>query len=218
MTNPGKNLQIGHGVYTASDEDALAKLFGEVFSRRDPPAYAVGLTAAEFEAFVRMFLPQAETDRLTLVVRSAETGEMVGALLTEDCAAEMPEGLDRLSQKFDPVFDILGQLSDEYWGNRPPRPGEAIHLFLLGIAENAAGRGVAQQLVTACLKLAASKGYQRAVTEATNQVSQHIFRKHGFGERVRRSYGDHRFNGRAFFESIVEHGGPILMDRSLNAG
>ena len=54
-----------------------------------------------------------------------------------------------------------------------------------------------------------------AVTEATNTTSQHIFRKLGFTERVRGSYADHRFRGRAVFRSIAEHGGPILMDRSL---
>jgi ribosomal protein S18 acetylase RimI-like enzyme len=218
MTTAPEKTQIEYGVCAASDVDAMANLLGEVFSRRDPPAYAVGITPPEFEAFVRLFCPKAITEGLTLVARSRDTGALVGALLTEDCASPMPEGMDGLSQKFDPVFDILGQLGADYWGDRAPCPGEAIHLFLLGVAETVAGRGVAQQLVTACLELGASRGYRLAVTEATNGVSQHIFRKHGFVERVRRSYGDHRFNGSAFFESIVEHRGPILMDRSLASG
>jgi len=215
MVNFPENTEIEYGVCAASDADAMAKLLGEVFSRRDPPAYAVGLTASEFEVFVRLLCPKAVTEGLTVIARSRDSGTLVGALLTEDCASAMPPGLEQLSPKFDPVFDILGQLGDEYWGGRPARPGESIHLFLLGVAESAAGRGVAQQLVTACLELGASRGYGRAVTEATNKVSQHIFRKLGFAERVRRSYGDHRFNASAFFESIAEHGGPILMDRSL---
>jgi hypothetical protein len=32
---------------------------------------------------------------------------------------------------------------------------------------------------------------------------------------VRRSYRDHRYAGKAAFASIEEHGGPILMDRTL---
>ncbi len=39
--------QIEYGVCAASDADAMAKLLGEVFSRHDPPAYAVGVTAPE---------------------------------------------------------------------------------------------------------------------------------------------------------------------------
>jgi hypothetical protein len=42
------------------------------------------------------------------------------------------------------------------------------------------------------------------VTEATNKTSQHVFRKQGFIERVRRSYSDHRFEGRACFTSIAD--------------
>lgn len=207
--------QIEYSVSGETDADAIARLFGEVFSRRDPPAYAVDLTADEFEALVLLLCPDTLTQGLTVMARSRDTGELVGALLTEDCASAMPDGLDRLSPKFEPVFDILGQLSTEYWAAQPARPGEAIHLFLLGVADSVGGRGVAQQLVKTNLQLGASRGYRRAVTEATNKVSQHIFRKHGFTDRVSRSYADHRFNGRAFFGSIAEHGGPILMDKSI---
>ena len=52
-------MPIEYGVSAASDADAMAKLLGEVFSRRDPPAVAVGLTASEFEEFVRLFCPKA---------------------------------------------------------------------------------------------------------------------------------------------------------------
>jgi ribosomal protein S18 acetylase RimI-like enzyme len=193
----------------------MARLLGEVFSQRDPPAVAVGLTPSEFEAFVRLFGRKAEAEGLTIVARSAATGEMIGALLTEDAASAPPDGMDRLSAKFDPIFDILGQLDTEYRGGKSVRPGEYLHLFLLGVAQGFAGQGVAQQLVAACLENGVRRGYRAAVTEATNKTSQHIFRKQGFVERVRRSYQDHRFDGQAVFASIAEHGGPILMDKSL---
>jgi ribosomal protein S18 acetylase RimI-like enzyme len=215
MTAPPEIMPIEYGVYAASDADAMANLLGEVFSRHDPPAVAAGLTAAEFEAFVQLFCPRAEAEGLTVVARLAGTGELVGVLLTEDCASALPNGLDRLTAKFDPIFDILGQLNAEYWGDRAVRPGESLHLFLLGVAERVAGRGVAQQLVAVCLEHGTQRGYRLAVTEATNKLSQHIFRKHGFVERVQRSYQTHRFGGRAVFASIANHGGPILMDRSL---
>ena len=206
---------IEYGVYAAQDADEMARLLGEVFSRRDPPAVAVGLTASEFEAFVRLFCPKAAVEGLTIVARHAGTGELVGALLTEDSASALPDGMDRLSPKFEPIFDILGQLDTEYRGDRAVRPGESLHLFLLGVAESVAGRGVAQHLISTCLEHGARKGYRLAVTEATNKVSQHIFRKLGFAERVRRSYLSHRFAGHAVFASIAEQGGPILMDRAL---
>jgi ribosomal protein S18 acetylase RimI-like enzyme len=210
-------IPIEYGVYSDSEADAVAALLGEVFSRRDPPAVAVGLTASEFEDFVRLLCPALEADGLTIVARHADTRELVGVLLTQDSASPLPDGMSRLSPKFDPIFDILGQLDAEYRAGRAVRPGECLHLFLLGVSDRVAGRGVGQQLVAACLELGAKKGYRLAVTEATNKVSQHIFRKQGFSERVRRSYLSHRSGGRAVFASVADQGGPALMDRPINS-
>jgi ribosomal protein S18 acetylase RimI-like enzyme len=193
----------------------MARLLAGTFSRRDPPALAVGLTVSEFEGMVRLFCGKAADEGLSIIARAAATGELAGALLAEDSAGAPPDGVDRLSAKFDPIFDILGQMDSEYRGGKPPPPGECLHLFLLGVDERFAGRGVARQLVAACLENGMRNGYRVAVTEATNPTSQHIFRRQGFIERVRRSYRDHRFDGRAVFASIADQGGPILMDRAL---
>jgi len=206
---------IRYGVCDASDVGEMVGLLGEVFSLYDPPAVAAGITAAEFGDFARLFTARAVTDGLTIVARSADTCEMVGALLTEDSASPPPDGMDRLSRKFDPINDILGQLDTEYWRGQAARPGDCLHLFLLGVARASGGRGVAQQLVATCLENGRRKGYGRAVTEATNGVSQHIFRRLGFSDRVRRSYRDHRFEGHAVFSGIEGHVGPILMDRLI---
>jgi ribosomal protein S18 acetylase RimI-like enzyme len=210
-------IPIEYGVYADSEAAAVAALLGEVFSRHDPPAVAVGLTTSEFEDFVRLLSPTLGAEGLTIVARHAETREVVGVLLTQDSASALPDGVGRLSPKFDPIFDILGQLDAEYRAGRAKPPGECLHLFLLGVSERVGGRGVGQQLVAACLELGAKKGYRLAVTEATNKVSQHIFRKQGFEERVRRSYRSHRFRGRAVFASIADQGGPALMDRMINS-
>ena len=215
MADSSEPKQIEYGVYVPSDAEAMTKLLGEVFSRHDPPAVAAALTSSEFGDFVGLLCPKAAEEGLTVVARLAGTGELIGALLTEDSASGLPDGIDRLSAKFDPIFDILGQLDTEYRSGRTVRRGELLHLFLLGVSDSVAGRGVAQQLVAACLELGLRRGYRMAVTEATNMVSQHIFRRRGFVERVQRSYEAYRFNGRQVFASIAEHRGPILMDKSL---
>jgi len=206
---------VDYSVYKASDSDEMTRLLGEVFAQHDPPAVAVGLTPSEFEAFVRLYCPKADAEGLTIVARSRETAEMMGALLAEDSASPTPPGMDHLSAKFNPIFDILGRLDAAYRSGRAVNPGESLHLFLLGVAERFAGQGVARQLVAECVANGARKGYRVAVTEATNRTSQHIFRKQGFVERVRGSYRDHRFDGQDVFASIAGHGGPILMDKLL---
>ena len=206
---------IRFSVCTSSDVDEMAQLLGEAFARRDPPALAVGLTPAEFEAFVQLLGPGAAASGLTILARSAATGELAGVLLAEDLASAPPAGMDRLTRKFDPIFALLGELDADYRAGQPVPTGTVLHLYLLGVAQRFAGHGVGHQLVAAGLANGAARGYRAAITEATNPTSQHIFRKQGFAERVHRSYRDHRFDGRAVFASIAEHGGPILMERAL---
>jgi ribosomal protein S18 acetylase RimI-like enzyme len=200
-------------ICTAQDSDEMVRLLATVFPRQDPPAIAAGLTPSEFEAFVSLYCPRAQSAGLTIVARSAEANELMGVLLTEDSASDPPPGIERLSAKFNPIFDILGLLEPTRPAGHSGSPGERLHLFLLGVAPRFAGQGVAQQLVAACVANGARKGYCRAVTEATNKTSQHIFRKQGFVEHARMSYRDHRFQGQAFFKSIAEHGGPARMEK-----
>lgn len=158
--------RVRYSLYTVSDSDEMVQLLGQVFTQRDPPAIATGLTPSEFEAFVRLLCPKAEAEGLTIIARSSETAEMMGASLAEDSASAAPPGMDRLSAKFNPIFDILGQLDAAYRSDRSVKVGESLHLFLLGVAERFAGQGIAQQLVAGCVANGAHKGYRVAVTEA----------------------------------------------------
>ncbi len=213
-----KEHEIDYRLYRESDADEMAILLSSVFPEHDPPAFAVELTQPEFEGFVRLFCLRAATEQLTIVARCTDTDEMCGVLLTEDLASGIPGGIDGLSEKFGPIFDILGQLDDEYQVDRVINPGECMHLLLLGVSQRFFGKGVAKRLVSKCLVNGIGRGYRMAVTEATNPTSQHIFRKQGFVDRVSRSYRTHEFDGRRPFSSIADYGGPILMDKQLSAG
>ena len=95
---------IQYGICEISDLDEMATLLADTFSRFDPPAVAVGITLKEFEKLVQIFSPDVATDELTIVARAAETGEMVGALVTEDATAQLPAGIDHLESKISCAF------------------------------------------------------------------------------------------------------------------
>jgi ribosomal protein S18 acetylase RimI-like enzyme len=168
------SLTARYAICGPGDVDELVALLARVFTADDPPAVAAGLTPREFEALVELYRTRAATGGLTVVAREASTGEMIGVLLAEDSASPFPEGVERLSPKFAPIFDILGELDSEYRRGRFPMPGESLHLFLLGVSRAFARRKIAQGLVEHCLVVGRRRGYRRAVTEATNTVSQHI--------------------------------------------
>jgi ribosomal protein S18 acetylase RimI-like enzyme len=210
---PG-NIAIDYQVFRAEDGDEMTRLLADAFTRREPLALAVGMKPEEFAQFVRALPPQAARERLTIVARLAESGEMVGAVLTNDPACE-DAAIGTWGRKFQMVGSILGKLVTTYRAGREPEPGEMLHLYLLGVSERAAGMGVGQKLVAASVEHGAHRGYRVAIAEATNKTSQHIFRKLGFTERAQISYRDHLFEGEHVFASIAEHGGPILMEKVL---
>jgi len=208
---------IEYSVCGPEDTPDMSRLLAESFTQHDPPAVAVGLTPDEFEAFVDLWSPAAGVDGLTIVARDVATRKLAGALLTDDAASPPPEGLDAVSEKFEPILDLLGQIDAEYRNERTIEEGQYLHLFLLGVAEQFSRRMIGQHLVAACLANGAIKGYSSAVTEATNPVSQHIFGRLGFKKRAERSYGEYRLDGAPVFASISKHGGPMTMDRIISA-
>jgi ribosomal protein S18 acetylase RimI-like enzyme len=213
MTNSSIS-NINYKICGKSDLEDMARLLAETFSRFDPPAIAAGITSYDFEKFVNLLFPGIIKDQLTIIARSAETGEIAGALLSEDAATPLPEELESLS-KFAPIFEILGELDTDYWKDKDRIPGKYIHLFLLGVSPAYTGKGIAQMLVKQCILNSIKKDYKFAVTEATNNISQHIFRQQGFIEQVKRSYKNFTYQGKKIFESIDGHYGPILMDKNL---
>ena len=202
-------------VFGAPDTPAVVELLAREFSAADPPAVAMELTPAELEAFVGRLCPTAAIDGLTIVARAPHTGQIVGVVLTDDFGAPPAVDLSGVSGKILPILTMLDGLDEAYRKDRPIAAGQYLHLFMLGVDARFARRGIAQQLVAACLANGRAKGYTHAVTEATGVVSQHVFRKSGFLERQRASYRDYRQDGRAVFASIQGHEATILMERAL---
>jgi ribosomal protein S18 acetylase RimI-like enzyme len=206
---------IRYSVCDPSEVPELSRMLALTFVADDPPAVAVGLTPAEFEAFVTLVVAPEATQRLTVVARDLDSSVLAGALLNEDATMPLPDGMDALSGKFDPIFDLFGQLVDEQVQPEMLEPGTVLHLFLLGVDARFAGRGIAQRLVEVTLAHGSAMGYRTAIAEATNRISQHILGKAGFITHAQASYGDYLRDGVAVFASISEHGGPAAMVREL---
>ena len=144
--------------FDSAHTDAMAALVADVFTTRDPPAVAAGLTNGDFEAFVRLLCPRAAAEGLSVVARSAATGQLIGALLADDPAGAPLQLPEPLARRFAPIFDILGQLDDEYRAQQPPAPGPMLHIFLVGVHERWCGRGIGRHLVARCIENGAAMG------------------------------------------------------------
>ena len=212
---PFEDAGVRYTVCDPADVPELIQLLALTFTESDPPAVALGITPAEFEAFVTLVVAPESTQRLTIVARDLASGVLAGAQLCEDAATPMPDGLAMLSAKFDPIFDLFSQLDDKLAESPTTEPGAALHLLLIGVGSRFRGRGIARRLLQAALSHGSAMGYTTAITEATNRTSQHICGKAGFSTRAQASYADYRRDGVAVFASISEHGGPAAMVREL---
>jgi ribosomal protein S18 acetylase RimI-like enzyme len=215
MKPPAGQFPISYDVYQDADGEEMVRLLWDAFTRHEPLALAVELKPEEFALFVQALLPKAAQEGLTIVARDRQSGEMVGAVLTNDPAGETDAAIGTWSRKFQMVGSILGRLGTMYRAGREPVAGEALHLYLLGVSDQAAGMGVGRQLVAAAVENGARRGYRVAIAEATSRKSQHIFRELGFAERAQILYGDYLFEGEHVFAGIAEQGGPILMEKML---
>ncbi|MBD2182116.1 GNAT family N-acetyltransferase [Planktothrix sp. FACHB-1355] len=93
-------------------------------------------------------------------------------------------------------------MDDKYQADRQIEKGEILHISMLGVREAYENKNIASTLVIENLKLAKSKNYRTAVTEATSLVYQHIFKKLGFQEELEIEYKSYTFKGKKFFESL----------------
>jgi GNAT superfamily N-acetyltransferase len=195
--------------------EEIVRLLAAVFSETEPPAVAMGLSFREMEQFLSLFAPRAVAEGLTIVARDRVTGKLAGVLLTDDFAAPPALELNQISAKFRPIFSMLEILDEQYRQGKMISAGEYLHLFMLGVDGEFAGRGIGQGLVKACLDNGIRKGYRMAVTEATGIVSQRVFRKNGFVDRFSVAYGNFTHEDKFVFASIQGHEYAILMDKSL---
>jgi len=206
---------IEYGILEDPETRAMASLLAREFSLYEPMAVAIGLSASEIERLVTVSGPRAVSEQLTLIAREQTTGDIVGALLVEDFGTPVPQGFEDAAPNFAPIGALLDSLDSDYRASRTILPGTHLHLIMLVVAHRASGRGIAQNLVTACLANGKARGYATAVAEATGSVSQHVFRKLGFRDVQMAPYKDFAFDGQFVFSSIAGPLGTILMEREV---
>jgi len=206
---------VQYELFDISDIHEMAAMTADTFSRYEPVTSSLGISLDGFSDFVRLLGPKVDQEELTVIARNQDTNQIIGAMVTDDFAVEPPEELRHLSDNFEPLWAVLDELDSQYKQGRALPKGEYLHLFLLAVDPRQSGKNIAQKLVQTCLENGIRKGYKTGVVEATGVISQHIFRKFGFLDRFETPYKTFTFQGRPVFESIKDHHGLILMDKTL---
>lgn len=196
--------------------EQTALVVGQAFSGFDPMAVAQELSVQDFYQYIILLGKWLSETGLSVIAKDKESGQVIGALITADFASEPPLEVEKISDKFAPVFYLLESLDNVYKQDKQIELREYLHLYMLAVSPQHRGQGIAQTLVSTTLNYGAKQGYKVAVTEAANQISQHVFRKTGFIPRCEAQYGQFTYEGDRVFEAISDEGGTVLMDKFLN--
>ncbi|MFB2968330.1 GNAT family N-acetyltransferase [Aerosakkonema sp. BLCC-F183] len=215
MTSYEKNDIIFRTLQPEDVEDTVACLC-DCFPQREPMTKLLGITYEEYRTLAEPYCQKAAQEKLSLLAKDKETNQICGFIISEDWMSGLPEQVANTTDKLEVIYNLLLQMDEKYQADRQINKGEILHISMLGVMEEYERKNIASKLVIENLKLAKSKNYKTAVTEATSLVSQHIFKKLGFQEELEIEYKSYTFEGKKFFESLEEHKGCILLTKNLD--
>lgn len=203
-----KTLRAGISYQILAEENLASSIecISRTFQSGEPMTKALGITLEEFKYFAKILLRKAVNDQLSLVATDNITGQVVGILIGEDFVTEALEGIETVSPKFLPIFELLGGLDEAYKEKSLVKSGQLYHIFMVGVYKEYAGLSV--QLTNKVEIMARKKGYTSAIAEATSAISQKIYTKRlGFKEveeipPVR--YAEFQHEGKSVFANITE--------------
>lgn len=208
---------IDYEIFSMDDAPGALDVVTEAFINYEPMTAFKKVTPEAFQHFAGLLLPKADSEQLTIVARDPESGDIIGAMISEDIGNPPPEGLDTLDERFGPIFTLLEQLGNTYFETKPePKPGEYAHLFMVGTRHTRKSRGVGINLVNLAVENARNRGYRIAFAETTGVISQHVFKNHiGFQQRHEIFYNDFDYEGEKVFAKIEGHPSCMLVDLEL---
>ncbi len=173
------------------------------FSKNDPLSIAVNLSPEDLKIFLNIFVKDnLLKQNLTTIAKDKNTNEVIGCILLEDITTDQPGDISGIPLNFMPIIALLEDLDGWYLENNPVKPGEILHVIMVGVAEEYMNRSIAYELFMYSYKICKELGYKGGISEVTGKKSQRVGDK--IGAETLRSilYKEFEYNGEKPFNSI----------------
>jgi hypothetical protein len=192
-----------HLLSTSHAQGAI-ECIASTFLGGEPMTRALKLKESDFYDFVEIFIHKAISEGLSIVAKDPDTDRIIGCLVCQDFNADLPEGIERVSESFAPIFSLLTHLDERYKARYGVNMGDLYHLFMGGVAKKYSGQGIIHQMTHQGEMLARSYGFKAAIGEATGPVSQHVYLNHlGYKEIDAVTYRDFVYQGTYVFKDVT---------------
>lgn len=103
-----------------------------------------------------------------------------------------------------PIVALLENLDVWYLENNPVKPGEILHVIMVGVAEEYMNRSIAFDLFMYSYKICKELGFKGGISEVTGKKSQRVGEKIGAKTLKSVSYKEFDLNGEKPFSSIID--------------
>lgn len=216
MESTFSNIKVVYSLLTNRDIEEAAICIARAFRQGEPMALALNIPEEDFIYFTRILIKKAARDGMSVVARDPQNNRLAGCIICEDYVTEPPEGIEKVSPLFNPIFSLLDALGASYRAEHFVAPGEIYHLFMGGVYPDYAGYGIAAQITNFIENHARKKGYKAAIGEVTGPVSQHIYIKQlGYRPLYKIRYQDFLYEGKTIFKNITACEHCILIHKYL---
>lgn len=195
---------LKYNLLTKKDVDLTIKCMVKTFLHDEPMTRNLKISEKEFKYFAKIICEKMIKEKLSYICKNL-SNEVIGFCLNEDLITEPPKSIKRVTQKMEPIFNVLDRLDKLYLKDKTRKRNYFFHMFMVGVLRKYRGKGLAQKLISNSIELANLRGFNKILTEATNISSQNLFiQKFGFKEMYNINYKKFEHNGLKVFQNIGE--------------
>ncbi len=152
----------------AQHQTRVIDIFTEAFCLSEPMTRYVGMTYPEFTPFAQAVVKKAIEDRLSVV--AVENGKVIACTLVEDMTAPLIINFP-VTPKFDPIFSLLENLSQDFFKKKTLKAHDVAHLFITAVSEKHRNQGLSKLVNFGAIELATEKKFSFMFSELTHNLN-----------------------------------------------
>jgi ribosomal protein S18 acetylase RimI-like enzyme len=135
-----------------------------------------------WEHFISYFTKECSSNGLSVIAVDETNGKIAGCMWNRDAAIELNPGVWEIPPPLGNTLEALVEVERKFSESHSNglANGEVFELWMLAVAPHYRKNGIAAVLIETSLELARSKGFSKAVVEATGEFSYKSILKFGF--------------------------------------
>lgn len=203
MKHPNLSKVAQYELLKPEHVSSTIDMFMRAFCLSEPMTKYVDMQFEEFRPFATMVTEKAARDGLSTVV--LDGNKVIACTLVEDIANPLDIKCE-LTKKFDPIFNLLDNLSAGYFAGKIFSPHLIAHLFITAVHEDYRGMRLSEIVNFGAMEVARRAGFHFMFSELTNYINENglvkylEFEKKLLGVTV---YRDFQFDGRKPFSMLA---------------